>query len=504
MKSTIAELFQDNYEAKCVYKLLADAKQSVFLTGKAGTGKSKFIQWAKEISKTHCMVLAPTGFAAFNIDGRTIHSVFRIPTDDLKRVYDNLYLHEHFNEEKRKIFRQTDLIIIDEISMVTAEIMDCMDYILKQICFCDKPFAGKTVLLVGDLFQLPPITKSKAGQKSQSQYFYESNVYKKLKPYKIQLQKNYRQQDKDFCSLLDNIRDGVNLFRSVEEINKRCFEDTQQKEVILNAMVLTYTTAAAASINKMRFAELPGEEIEFTKEVWKEGGYMKDPKAERIVLKKGARVIINKNDPHGRYANGTCGFVKSYDEKTVTIEDNNGNEIRVSRKVEIEEKLSYYGKKKNHKRFERNIKSRQFPIELGWAMTVHRSQGLTFDNIELANYGSAYCSGQVYVALSRCKSLEGIRLHKPLIHLEVYHDNKVRQFCSNMTKWEDVNSRIEEIDDWEILKRLPTQFDRKLVYDVVNKDQEQISDLWVDDFLTRTLNCNWVKARTNHLYERVA
>lgn len=413
--------------------------RSVFLTGKAGTGKTTFLRYITQNTLKRYVVLAPTGVAAINAGGVTIHSFFQLPLcpylPDVKELvteYQTPDRYRSLRKERIKIIRTLDLLIIDEISMVRADLLDAVDMSLRKYRHNDLPFGGVQLLMIGDARQLSPVVKDNERQyMSQvypSPYFFHSKALQKLDYVTIELQKVYRQRDDEFIGILNAIRDNRVTESVLRKLNSRVHAFDDDKDTIR----LTTHNAQADSVNMRKLAELPGEVHEFDCDL--EGDFPEHafPADSTLALKVGAQVMFVRNDSQGQYYNGKIAWVESISRSgSVTVVDEAGESIYVapSEWENIEYSLD---KESGEIRPEVVGKFRQLPLRIAWAITIHKSQGLTFDKV-IIDAGSAFAFGQVYVALSRCRTLEGISLDSQIGYRAICSDLDVAEFTSSFS-----------------------------------------------------------------------
>ena len=433
------QLDTNNKEFQDALQLITHTRQSVFLTGKAGTGKSTFLKYICNHTKKKYVVLAPTGIAAINAGGVTLHSFFKLPfrpmlpdDPDLSLSHGRIFEFFEYPKEKRKIIAEVDLIIIDEISMVRADIIDCVDRILRVYSGNMRlPFGGKQLLFVGDVFQLEPVVPS--DQKEilslfyASPFFFSARVFKDINLVPIELQKVYRQTDPVFINVLDRIRNNAARKQELDTLNGRYFPSFEPQN---EDMYITLATRRdqVDFINEKKLAELPGEEYVSVGKI--EGDFPESslPTQLNLSIKEQAQVIFIDNDYERRWVNGTIGMVSGIDE--------NGNvyvllESGVEHLVEPTSWRNYkYKYNEKERRIEEEIVGtfEQLPIRLAWAITVHKSQGLTFSRVVVDLTGGVFAGGQTYVALSRCTSLEGLVLKSKISSRDIFIRKEIVEF----------------------------------------------------------------------------
>lgn len=449
------QLDTNNKEFQDALQLITHTRQSVFLTGKAGTGKSTFLKYICNHTKKKYVVLAPTGIAAINAGGVTLHSFFKLPfrpmlpdDPDLSLSHGRIFEFFKYPKEKRKIIAEVDLIIIDEISMVRADIIDCVDRILRVYSGNMRlPFGGKQLLFVGDVFQLEPVVPS--DQKEilslfyASPFFFSARVFKDINLVPIELQKVYRQTDSVFINILDRIRNNAARKQELDTLNGRYFPSFEPQN---EDMYITLATRRdqVDFINEKKLTELPGEEYVSVGKI--EGDFPESslPTQLNLSIKEQAQVIFIDNDYERRWVNGTIGMVSGIDE--------NGNvyvllESGVEHLVEPTSWRNYkYKYNEKEKRIEEEIVGtfEQLPIRLAWAITVHKSQGLTFSRVVVDLTGGVFAGGQTYVALSRCTSLEGLVLKSKISSRDIFIRKEIVEFSQIFNNQALIEKSIKE------------------------------------------------------------
>jgi hypothetical protein len=405
---------------------LADRTPVVLVTGRAGTGKSHFIRALVEEDPQYPQaLLAPTGLAAMNIGGQTVHSFFGFPPRPLVGGADKP--HYFFTRTARAIRR----LIVDEVSMLRADVLDAMNQHLQVARKSQRPFGGVQMLLVGDFYQLPPVVRGdesalleEAGYASP--YAFSAHVLRDAPIHAVELTEVYRQTNQDFIAILSSIRERRGVDEAVTILNTVCLERSLPKRPVL----LCATNAVADGYNARGLASLEGQAARYTGGF--EGEAPKTQTADRfpapleLVLKRGARVIFTQNDSEGRWVNGSLGTVRSLDDTIVQVVLDAGDEVDVERATWPQARWTWNAKE-NRMEVKEEFKYVQFPLAPAWALTIHKAQGMTLDSVEIDLGRGAFAPGQTYVALSRARSMETLRLSRPLSPRDVRVDPAIAE-----------------------------------------------------------------------------
>ena len=407
--------------------------EHLFITGRAGTGKSTLLQLFAHTTRKKVAVLAPTGIAALNVQGQTIHSFFSFPPKLLTK--EDIRRHRNY-----RFYQYFDTIIIDEISMVRVEMIDNIDYFLRVNRNRNVPFGGVQMIFFGDLFQLPPVVASQVERQFlfenyESQYFFSAHVFEHEAQFEmIELSEVYRQDERHFINLLDSIR--------LNEIDEYGFMDLNERvqeidEAAEYTITLSSRNAIVNEINRRKLDELGDREFTYLAQVTGSFSPSAFPTELALKLKLEAQVMFVKNDPEKRFVNGTLGRISSISDEVIIVETpNRSGELIEINVPKLEWEILKY-KTDESSKIETNVVGTfsQFPIKLAWAITIHKSQGKTFDNIIVDVGTGSFESGQTYVALSRCRTLEGIILKRAIRPRDIFIDQKVVDFFNDKKRY---------------------------------------------------------------------
>ena len=431
----------ENKQQVMAFELIANTNSSFFLTGRAGTGKTTFLRKVQKMVDKQFITLAPTGVAAILAGGDTIHSFFGLPMDVCMPGTMG-----KMSEARILTLIHTDTIIIDEVSMVRCDIIDAIDYTMRKTLRSSLPFGGKQVIFVGDMFQLPPVLKKGAESDlmhdlyhADDCFFYKADVIKRMRLVKIEFQKVYRQEDEAFLKILESVRLNKTTPEILMHLNERVCQPTKEDGAVITLASLNRT---ADDINQKRLAEIEAEEYTYEGTVTGKFEEKRFPVDKTMKLKVGAQVMFTRNDQHKRWVNGTIGKVTklSKDEIQVTVD---GSETYVVPNCSWESYSYEYDKDERKMKKELMGTFTQYPLRLAWAITVHKSQGMTFDKLYLDLSRGMFAAGQLYVALSRVRSLSGLFLSRPIIPQYAHTSREVLSYANGYNDEQVINSEIE-------------------------------------------------------------
>lgn len=451
-------------EQALAWDIIENTGANLFLTGKAGTGKTTFLKNLRSKSTKRLVVLAPTGIAAINAGGVTIHSFFQLPLSpyvpgasfggEEQKYY-------RFSKVKRNIIRTMDLLVIDEISMVRADLLDAIDSVMRRYREHNKPFGGVQLLMIGDLQQLAPVIKDEdwamLSKYYPTPYFFSSKALNSASYHTVELTTVYRQQDKEFVNLLNQIRENHATDDTLKMLNRRYIPDfVPEKDS--DYIRLTTHNYPAQMINEQELSQLPSKEYVFNAEI--EGDFPETsyPADVNLVLKQGAQIMFIKNDPDKRFFNGMIGEVVSLNENMIVVKGKNRGECFNLEKSEWEN--SKYTLDDVTKEIKETVEGvfRQYPLRLAWAITIHKSQGLTFDHA-IIDVSHSFAHGQAYVALSRCRTLEGMVLSAPLQRDAIISDSTLDTYLNTIEGRVPSASTLSDLHHSYVIQLLDELFD---------------------------------------------
>lgn len=442
-----------NREKHLAEEFILNTSRNIFLTGKAGTGKTTLLQSVLEKTDKNTIVVAPTGVAAINANGVTIHSGFQLPLTAFIPSFDyvdpqnftnrsGLASKQKLRKDRRQILIELDLLIIDEISMVRADLLDAIDATLKRIRRNPAPFGGVQLLAIGDLYQLAPVVKNyiwpTLSKYYASPFFFDSLSWQMADAIRIELKTVYRQEDESFISILNHIRNGESSEADLEALNARYQSNLPDDHTI----ILTTHNRKADKINQSNLNRIDEKEIKLQASVtgtFNESAY---PTDQTIVLKKGAQVMFIRNNTEGLYYNGKIGLVTGKDGNDILVRGIDDNKlIRVAKEEWKNTKYTIDEKTKKIETEDLGVFS-QYPLRLAWAITVHKSQGLTFDRV-IVDLEDTFAPGQLYVALSRCRSLEGLILSSKISKENIIVDRRISAYHTDTELEEDIEKVLQ-------------------------------------------------------------
>lgn len=442
MTQELLERDKNNVEQQMAFDLVKKTNKSLFITGKAGTGKTTFIKLIRKEIDKNFLLLAPTGIAAVNVGGQTMHSFFGFPMQAI-----GPHTEIKLSQDNEALLREVDTIIVDEASMVRSDMVDGMDRCLRMVFHTNMAFGGKQVIFVGDLFQLPPVVKEGTADAEMLHdlygaglpFFYKAYVLKRMNLPKIEFQKVYRQREEDFLNILDKMRNGEVKDEDLELLNEHVANDGAERDFSVTVTPFKYM---AENINDEKLNAIEGEEFCYQATIVDDFKPNDAPVLETLKLKEGAQVIFCHNNPIAGYMNGTIGKVSKLKENQICVMLENGIEITV-------EKFTWQNMQSKYNRETRKMETEvvgaftQYPLKLAWAITIHKSQGMTFDRMQFDLTRGTFQAGQAYVAVSRLRSLDGLTLSNPIRPHHVTQNQEVRAFANSFNDVSMINDELE-------------------------------------------------------------
>lgn len=531
MTTKTQQLDPQNREQQLAFDLVENTNSSFFLTGRAGTGKTTFLHNVQQMVDKQFITLAPTGVAAILAGGDTIHSFFGLPMEACMPGTCG-----KMNEQKILTLLHADTIIIDEVSMVRCDVMDTIDYTMRKSLRNNLPFGGKQMIFVGDMFQLPPVVKNGPEKvfledfyRTKDFFFYKSYAVSRMRLVKIEFKKVYRQEDTNFLRILENVRMNRITPEDVRLLNSRVCVPSKNDGMVIT---LASVNKTADSINLQHLEEIDSEEFVYEGVINGNFEEKRFPVEQKLRLKVGAQVMFTRNDPQRRWANGTLGHVTKLASDEITVMLDSGEEYPVPCCSWESVSYEYDGQEKKLKKEVTGMFT-QYPLKLAWAITVHKSQGMTFDKLSLDLSRGMFAAGQLYVALSRVRTLDGLFLSKDVLPQYAFTNCEILKYASEYNDVRQIGNEIEsgkavygalKKDDYdEAAKQYLLLVQKKAMEGDVNEAMQQSKrfldtlicdedlfgvvgnvpdtintlDEWKADFLLALLNlysCNFTKA----------
>ena len=441
MNMEYIQIDPQNREQQMAYELVANTNSCFFLTGRAGTGKTTFLRNVQKLVNKQFITLAPTGVAAILAGGETIHSFFGLPMEICTPGTCG-----KMNDAKILALLHADTIIIDEVSMVRCDIVDAIDYTMRRVLKTSLPFGGKQVIFIGDMFQLPPIVRSGAERDmmkdlyhTEDFFFYKADVIKRLRLVKIEFQKVYRQEDTQFLGILENIRLNNVTPENLMHLNERVCQPSKDEDMVIT---LSSVNQTADNINQEKLSGLNTDLYTYEGTITGKFEEKRLPVELNLNLKVGAQVMFTRNDQHKRWVNGTLGKVTKLTKDEIHVTTETGNTYAVP--CCTWDSVNYeYDKESRKLKKEVTGSFTQYPLKLAWAITVHKSQGMTFDKMYLDLSRGMFAAGQLYVALSRVRSLDGLYLSREIVPQYAHTSREVLLYASGYNDEQNINNEIE-------------------------------------------------------------
>ncbi len=475
---------EQNIERELAEKFILYTDRTVFLTGKAGTGKTTLLQSILDKTHKNTAVVAPTGVAAINAGGMTIHSMFQLPTKSFtpnnEIVDQELFVNrsslvniQKIRKERKRLFQELELLIIDEISMVRADLLDAIDYTLRRMRRNQEPFGGVQLLVIGDLYQLAPVVKDYVwptlNKYYETPFFFSSIAWQYSNALTFELNKIYRQQDETFIQILNNIRNGVKNEGDITRLN----ENFNHKFEAAETITLTTHNRKADAINQTELSRLDSHKFELEAKVKGQFNESSYPTNEKIILKKGAQVMFLRNHQDGTYFNGKIGVVQGKTDEGVKVFCKGDHETILVEPIQWKNTRYKLNEASGEIEPEEVGSFEQYPLKLAWAVTVHKSQGLTFDKA-IVDLEDTFAPGQLYVALSRCRSLEGLTLSSMIKAANIIVDSRVKNYYHLSTIPENAEELLVKAKNEFEDKKLRRSFDFNKINDHLEAWEETV------------------------------
>ena len=436
------QTFEGNVPMQKAYELVTKTNNSFFLTGRAGTGKTTFLKRVQAECDKKFIILAPTGIAAIVAGGETIHSFFGFPFEVLGAKTEH-----QMNPQKQQLLRHVDAIIIDEVSMVRCDMIDAIDRTLRKLMHSSLPFAGKQMIFSGDMHQLEPVVNDDARAMLQDLYntdkpfFYKAHVFKRFQLMSIEFRMVYRQDDADFLRILSDVRDAAMTQNDMERLNSRVLSPSDKGDEL--AIILTPYNIAAQEINERHLAGLDGDAHTYRAAITGQFKKKSAPVEDELILKVGAQVMFARNDTNKRWVNGTLATVAELATDSIVVRLESGSVCKVERVNWEEYKYTYNSETKTMEKEMTGIFT-QFPLKLAWAITIHKSQGMTFERMILDLKREIFATGQLYVALSRVRSLDGLYLTAPVYPHYARTNGEIMAFANTYNDEELIDRELAD------------------------------------------------------------
>ena len=497
------------------YHYVQHTNRCIFLTGKAGTGKTTFLRRLKQECPKQMAVVAPTGVAAINAEGVTIHSLFQlppqlfIPTDEARR---QLFAEMQMRANKQRVLRNLELLVIDEVSMVRADLLDTIDAVLRHFKHRPTiPFGGVQLLVIGDLFQLSPVVREEEWRLLQpfydGPYFFQARVFRELKPIYIEFEHVYRQTNQEFLSILNEVRNNALTMESLRVLNGRVSDPSDSSDKSDISITLSTHNSKVDAINQREMDALKGKEYTYKATITDTFPESMYPIDEQLILKVGARVMFIKNDSSSDklYYNGKLGVVTSLSKQAINVLCDDGTEVNVHN--EVWENIRYNADSGSDQVQTEIIGTfTHYPLRLAWAITIHKAQGLTFDQL-IIDAEDAFAAGQVYVALSRCRSLDGLTLLTPIPTRALTNAREVLQFTDNQDSLQTIEQNLQPAQKEYLTSLLCALFDFKEHTEQLYALQRMANSMtslqippnqYITDLITPLLDLHGVGERFQH------